>query len=501
MTRRRRLISLLAALVVVLAAVVVVLVVRHHTSGPPASLAGPVITIGAPLPAPAIPPGFVGLSLEQNSLEKYTGTNSSALDPVFLQLIRNIDPGQDPVLRLGGDSTDKSWYPVPDLAQPPWVKFTFTPSWLTMTHALAAALHAKLIVGVNFEADSAKITAAEASALLSGLGRSAVQALELGNEPELYSGFGWYRNAAGVPVLGRGPSWSPAQYAQQASALAHALPAVPLAGPAVGSTKWIAALPTILAGDRALSLVTVHAYPLKHCTAASHPTIGQLLAPSSSNGLAAGVAPAVREAARHGLKLRVGEMNAVSCGGEPGVSNSFASALWSLDTLFAMARTGVAGVNLHTSPRVSNRLFAFAQPAGRWTGSVYPVYYGILMFARAVPAGSRLLSVAGPSTATVPVWAVRTPHGQVHVVVINKRLGGSQTITIRVPGAHGAGTVERLNAPSLAAESGETLAGQSFGASTSTGLAAGARRVERPIHRGDEYRVTVPAHSAALLTV
>src|SRR5205807_8152509 len=58
-----------------------------------------------------------------------------------------------------------------------------------------------------------------------------------------------------------------------------------------------------------------------------------------------------------GLPLRVDEINSVACGGAAGVSNTFASALWALDTMFALVRTGVDGVNVHTFQGATYRLF------------------------------------------------------------------------------------------------------------------------------------------------
>ena len=49
-----------------------------------------------------IAPGFVGLSVEFNALRRYTGLNPKAVNPVFVQLLRNLAPGQPFVLRIGG---------------------------------------------------------------------------------------------------------------------------------------------------------------------------------------------------------------------------------------------------------------------------------------------------------------------------------------------------------------------------------------------------------------
>jgi len=65
-----------------------------------------------------IAPGFVGFSLEYHTLLPYTGNNSRRIDPVLVRLIRELTPGQHPVLRIGGDSTDWTWAPTQGLRRP-----------------------------------------------------------------------------------------------------------------------------------------------------------------------------------------------------------------------------------------------------------------------------------------------------------------------------------------------------------------------------------------------
>ncbi|MHB1834610.1 MAG: hypothetical protein ACYCXW_06560, partial [Solirubrobacteraceae bacterium] len=89
----------------------------------------------APVARP-VAPGFVGLSIELKALEQYAGTDPAALDPVLGRLIAALAPGQRPVLRLGGDSTDWSWWPVRGMARPPGIRFTLTPQWMAVAHAL-----------------------------------------------------------------------------------------------------------------------------------------------------------------------------------------------------------------------------------------------------------------------------------------------------------------------------------------------------------------------------
>jgi len=97
---------------------------------------------------------------------------------------------------------------------------------------------------------------------------------------------------------------------------------------------------------------------------------------------------------------------------------------------------------------------------------------------REQPAGARLLQVPGKLPSGIKVWATRAPNGAIHVVVINKRLSGAQTVALRIAGAGGTASVEQLLAPNVHATSGVTLGGQTFGSVTSTGTSS-ARNASR----------------------
>ena len=453
-------------------------------------------TIGAPIPA-----GFVGLSMEYRGFVAYAGHNPAAVDPAFVQLLRDISPKR-PVLRIGGDSTDWTWWPVPGVARPPGVKLDLTPALLRVAHKLATSLDARLILGVNLEAGSSQIAAAEAHAFDSIVGRGQVAALEIGNEPELYGSFGWYRSAAGLQVPGRPHGYGLPQFTQDFTNLSRAIPGVPLAGPSSGSVHWLPQLGPFLGAEPRIRVATVHAYPLKHCVRSNIVTLAQMLSDRASTGLAQSMAPLVIAARHHRVPLRVDEMNAVSCGGTRGVSNSFASALWALDTLFEMAKVGVSGVNMHTVPNTINEIIG---PVG--TGSsaamrVHPEFYGMVMFAQAAPAGSVLLRVGSEPLPGVKLWATRAPDGRIRVVVINKRTRLPALVTLRIPAATGSASVEQLMAPSAGAQAGAELGGQSFGTQTATGLLAGtaANATLAPV-AGGVYTVRVPAASATMLTL
>jgi hypothetical protein len=493
--------------VAVLVIALAVLAGHHRASGrdaadgrvlPPSIPSAQSFTRGTPIPA-----GFLGLSLEYPAVEAYAGTDPTAIDPVLVQLIRNLTPGQRPVLRIGGDSTDWTWWPTPGVAQPPGVTYTLGQQWLNVTRALATGLGARLILGINLAADNRELAASEARALISGLGSGSIQALELGNEPELYGAFAWYRTPSGQVVTGRPAGYDYTGFARDFTDFGQALPHYALAGPAISGTGWFPDLWQFAAAEPDLRLLTVHRYPLQSCFTkpgmARYPTVAGLLSNAASPGLADGLAPSIAVAHRRGLKMRIDELNTVSCGAAPRVSGTFASALWVLDTLFELTRAGADGVNIHTFPGAGYELFKLSQASGRWQASVAPEYYGLLMFAQAAPPGSRLLRI-GSATGPVKVWATRSPDGTIRVVTINKDTARAHVVSLPAGDVSGAASLERLEAPNAAAATGVTLGGQSFGSKTDTGSLPQPSKAVVQRSADGSYVISVPAASAALLT-
>jgi hypothetical protein len=461
------------------------------------------LTVGKPT-GRTIPPGFLGLSFEYPALAAYAGSNPSAVNPVLVQLIRNLSPGQAPSLRIGGDSSDWTWWPVPGTRRPRGIRYALTPRWVSTTGALARELGARLILDINLEVDSGKVAGAEARELIAGIGRGAIEALELGNEPELYGSFTWFISRSGRKVTGRPKSYDFPAYQADFARISRSLPSVALAGPATGAPKWIPLLGRFLPAHPRVRVATLHRYPLQLCfmPAASpkYPTVAHLLDSDASRGLADSVAPFLAVAHARHVTLRIDEMNSVSCGGAPGISDGFVSSLWVLDAVFQMARVGVDGVNIHTYPRAPYELFSFTHRDGRWRGFVAPEYYGLEMFAQAAPAGARLLDVSG-SLGNVRAWATRAPNGAIHVVLINEYTAQSRTVAVRIPGVRGPATLERLKGRGITARAGVTLGGQTYGSATTTGVLAGRSTLVDVRKTGAGYVVTLPRASAAMLTI
>ena len=415
------------------------------------------------------------------------------------QLIRNLTPGQQPVIRIAGHSSDRAWYPIPNAPTPTGVRYVLTPTWLAVVKALAEGVDARLILGVNLEVNSAQVAAAEANAIVAAIGAPWLGALELGNEPDLYTVVDWYKNN-GAAYRGRSAGWDLPDFIRDFAEIARDLPQVPLAGPDVGTASWLGGMGQFLASEPRVRIATAHLYgPGCRSTPV---TVAQLFSDAYTRQFASSLEPAVQAAHARGVAFRLDETNDISCGGQAGISNTFASALWSLNELFQLARAGVDGVNVHTSRRTIGRLFSFDQVAGTWEAQVAPSYYGLLAFAQAAPPGSKLLGVSGSVTSgPVHVWATRAPDGTERVVVINLGLGGGQTVLVRAGQSTRPATVEWLSAPSVNATEEVTLGSQNFGSDTTTGVLSGLP-VTQPLNDPQgSYRLRIRAASAAIITL
>ncbi len=471
----------------------------------------------APTPiARPIARGFLGLAFEYGSIPAWVGSGTRQPDPVLVRLIRNLNPVGRPVIRVGGLSSDRSWWPVPGMPQPSGVTYALTPAWAQSAHALAQALNAQMVLGVNLEADSPRLARTEADEFLTNIGRRYIAALDIGNEPPLYQSVPWYHvlggrllpwyTDKGTTVFARSPTWGPRAFAADYARILAVLPRVPIAGPDTQQASWFAAYTRFLSPHSRVRILASHGYGLNTCVkrpaSPAYPSIPHLLSPYALRDLLPGLTRYVGLAHRDGAAFRVDEMGSITCNGRWGVSNTMASALWAAGALFSLAQNHVDGVNLHSYPNLPNALFDFSHSSRGWTGVVHPVYYGALLFAHAAPAGSRLVRVSLRGPASLHAWATVSPGSAQRVLMINDSLNDNASVEVSAAGgafATGPGELERLSAPSAAAADRISLGGRTFASATTTG------RLLPPIHdpvapHAGAYRVTLPAASAALLT-
>ena len=121
-----------------------------------------------------------------------------------------------------------------------------------------------------------------------------------------------------------------------------------------------------------------------------------------------------------GLPFRLAETNSCYQGGKPGVSDTFASALWGADLMYQLASAGGMGINFHGGG------YGWYTPiAGtRENGFIArPIFYGMLLFAQA-GAGQLFETQLEHSedAPLLPTYALRANSGTIKVAAINKNL-------------------------------------------------------------------------------
>lgn len=467
-----------------------------------------------PLPAPAtitvvsgaavshpLPRSWLGVSTEYWTLPLFA-RHQVLLERVLAAL---RVPGDGPlVIRIGGDSADHAfWHPGPR-PLPSWA-VALTPRWTALASRLVHRLGVRLILDLNLVTGSPSAAARWARAALGHLPPHSVTGFEVGNEPDIYSRHFWSALTAGGAVAGRvlpavlTPADYVADFRADALALHRAAPGVGLLGPALARPQadaaWISAL--LASHPRGLAAVSVHRYPYTACArrrrSPAFPTVRRLLSPAASTGMAASLAPALRAARGAGLPLVLTELNSVTCGGRPTVSDSFATALWAPAALFALLRAGVSAVDLHIRANTINAPFALG-PHGL---TARPLLYGLLLFSRALRSGAGLVPTGVHAGAGLGLgaWTVRSGD-RVRVVMVN---AGPRPIRARIvlPG-EGPAAVQRLLAASPRARSGVTLNGQRL---DRAGHWSGRPRLLLLAPTRGGYTLLLPRHSAALATI
>jgi hypothetical protein len=458
-----------------------------------------------------IPRSYLGLSTEYWALPLWSQEMPLLERAMSLVHVRGDGPL---ILRVGGDSADHTFWDPTEARMPAWA-FSVAPKWLSQARALVRRLGLRLIVDLNLITDTPGAAAQWARAARSALPPHSIDAFEVGNEPDIYSRADWLAITAGRGLDGRlaghqfGGVDLPAaltardyvrDFRAYAAALDEVAPQVMVAGPALANPihhdRWVQTL--IDGAHRSLGLVTIHRYPYTGCpgrrATRSYATIGRVLSPAATTGMAAGLRPLVDAAHDAGLPLRLTELNSVNCGGRAGVSDAFATALWAPDALFSLLRAGVDGVNLHVRADSVNAPFALG-PAGL---QARPLLYGLILFARTLGPDAQLVTLHSRLSrpTNVSAWAVRVGRDSLRVLLIDKSRR-SERASLQLP-ATGPADVQRLLAPSAAARSGVTLGGRALGAD---GRWQGVPTRQMVVPRGGAYTVTVRSMSAALITV
>ena len=451
---------------------------------------------------------FTGLSYESAQLgnpDFFAGSNTQLIG--FLRTL-----GRQGVLRIGGNTSEfcywspegvaksgpratasleakdqatpigRSFVVGPDTGHKAPPPSTITPAAIRNLREFLDATGWKLIYGLNLGTGTPEVAAEEAAYVTDVMG-SKLLAFQLGNEPDLFS-----RNGL------RSSDYSFDQFAEDwqrfHDAIQARVPNPPFAGPDTAyNNEWL--VPFAKRLRREVLYLSQHYYAEGPPTDPAM-TIERLLRPNPklANELQ-GMRDTVEQS---GLPFRLAETNSCYQGGKPGVSDTFASALWGSDLMYQLASAGGMGINFHGggygwySPVAGTRQNGFL---------ARPLYYGMLMFAQA-GAGTLLESSLdqAPDRPLLTAYALRASDGALKIAAFNKNLDRALQLDIDAGLRTGPATALRLYAPRVDDTTDVTFGGAPVGANGSWSAAS----EEKPAVESGIARVQLPPASAVLLT-
>lgn len=429
-------------------------------------------------PGRVVDAGLASLSYETSEL--VNPAFFSARNTSLVKLFRELNPHG--ILRIGGNTSDwTTWsgyhgkLPVERHTRygTPTKMFVLHPEAL---HELAGFLEAtgwRLVFGVNLRIEVPAMGLALAKAVRRIVGKHLL-AIQIGNEANNYE-----------------PDYRAFDADWKTYAEVIGPTGIPLAGPDTGAnTDWVEAY----AREHGAANVFLSRHYYRG--PAGKGSIGDML--SGDPAFYDEAAAIVRAGDAVNLPFRLTEANSYYFGGQDGVSNVFASALWGADYMLALAARGVAGVHFHggtlesveaslgheakvakggdlTARRnaVSSRYSAIAGDA-ELGFQPRPLYHGMRLAQRF--AGMRMLPgklVTGGVNATA--YAARQGR-DMQVALINKDAARDVVVDVcRIPPS-AKGELERLHAPSLDSRRGVAL----VQAGTATSDADGRARLVVP---------------------
>lgn len=465
-----------------------------------------------------VPKSFLGLSIEYFDLANFIQNPKGEPNYIFVQMLHNLTPNGNgaPLLRIGGSSTDSSWYnPKGQATKPAGITFDITKKLAESIRSIHLLTASKFILGLNMAQDNPNIAIDWANAAFDIITKDDIIGFEIGNEPDLYGiavyPGGQFLNGSNQPIA-RPTSWSFNDFLTDfntfSSALNDALPRAHLIGQVYANYVSTPPAPFFL-GSQATFLqnqglrvraLSQHIYPLNGCTGT--PSVADLLAATSSDD----VAQVIATYANQGKPFYISELNSATCGGVSGVSNAFASALWGADILFELLQAGVRGVQVTTSSTELFTPFKIVTTGNKQHLTVNPLYYGMLLFAEGTAHNGKLVTVTPPGgfDPNLKIWATVDHKMVLRVVVINKNIGtAGSAVTLHVPDSHHRGRLTYLLAPNNnpSAQTAITFEGRTFDGSEGGRIQGKLEKVTVIPGKGGYYSFTVPYCSAALLEV
>ncbi|KAF9450508.1 glycoside hydrolase family 79 protein [Macrolepiota fuliginosa MF-IS2] len=455
-------------------------------------------TAGASIPVPG---RFFGFSIEMSVVNQVLGKNASFIQVPFLNLMGNLAQRSGGVqVRVGGntqetavlvDSTpdgrilEKNLTGVTNPTQTP--PLIFTPEFLYLMSNISSLVNVHWHIGVPFfNVPNFNLDIAVKGRQILG---DRLIGIQVANEPDLY-----------VNHLHRPQGYNEFNYADEFGELVQAMSSDPneaenmniLIGPNI-ATEWtpeqVWNTGFVDRFSSNLAFLAVERYPSDNCFAQfgvgvqrnPQDVFPTYLTHAAGQGIVSSYLNSTAFAQTKGKPFMMFETNTASCGGFPGVSDSFGAALWGLDYAMTMAYSNFSGALFHVGGQ--NVFYnPFTPPPTnqsdfhQWT--IGPIYYSALVVAEAIGSSnnSQVLDLqANGANQFTPAYSIYEGGNPVRVLLINFNSDPSGNSDVTASIAIGGGQtgqpsstpasvkVKYLRADSIAQKANLTWANQTFG--------------------------------------
>ena len=394
---------------------------------------------------------FVGLSIEKSELSGRTfGETRASIINLFKALGSSV-------LRIGGGSVDtKNW-----VATDKNTGRTIGTGDIDESAKFAQLTGWRLIYGIGLintysdGTDPVAAAAEEAQYAISKMG-NIITHLTLGNEPETPNPPSTYPYASYTVYINKWLTYKRAIVSRVGNR-AFAGPDTTGSGRAKDYAKPFAND----VGSSNITLLTHHFYTVSSTDQTLYGTVGisetvreqerakfrsTLLTIPTSTKLGENLSYIKPAADGLNVKFRLTEVNSATGGGVLGVSDVYASALWSLDFMFLAAQGGASGVNFHGGDSARYTPFTFDRDG---LLGVQPLYYAILFFTM-MGSGPVLSSSIDAGRNNISIYTIRTASGY-SVLLVNKEETTSFEVTLNLPTPVSSATSIYLQGTSLLA--------------------------------------------------
>ncbi|KAF8313223.1 hypothetical protein DL93DRAFT_2167946 [Clavulina sp. PMI_390] len=446
---------------------------------------------------------FAGISLEFNVLDHLIGPSPNDVAVPMVNYLKNLRSRMSSELRLrvGGNSLDGSFY---DPSATKMINFnlnstthgianipvTYGPQVLSTLKQLASevgGIYHLLDLSLEYPYNDTNVVKfAQAAQEVLG---SSLDSLLVGNEPDLYAED--FKRPANYSALDYSGELNKVVGDLRQSGVNTSIGAPSLCcnhlnwglSDVLGATLGTPAISN-------LKYASLQHYPQESCDAygvgkwsisylTNHSAVQDLMNTFQADG--------VLMARNAGKQVIMDEFNTASCGGQPGRSDTFAAAMWTVDYELGMAAHNYSAAYLHTrEPGVAYDIFTYPNTSsvansGWETG---PQYYSLLLLTEALStlesssSGNVVVDLNLPNPTVTWGYAIydsSSLNGPPRTLVLSNAGSSSTTFTIP-PGlapSSTLGTVVRsMNAPSLTEKTAITYAEQSV---DGTGTLQGTR--------------------------